>query len=319
VRRAGGSVDDIKAIEGLSFVDELAFATRLTPLLYEKMQGNPRRIKRFLNDLHVRESVARRRGIELDPGVVAKLMALEVLMPSEFKLVLDWFAKGIMRDQLTRLEVEAGRPAELDQPESPDGSSQDEAEAKTKEKPARGTSRSKASGDFSQAMLRWAKLPPSLQGVDLSPYLTLAASFAGVTLVDESLPERLRDIAANLLSEARAEQAAVKDADLDALGDGEAKDLLLHIGRAMRDQPTKQKAGVNAILRLARRKPALSSAANEALLMLPPSELTIATPLQFRADEPGEIRAVLTAWNDKVSDGPVRNAIDNALSQRAGA
>jgi hypothetical protein len=319
VRRAGGSVDDIKAIEGLSFVDELAFATRLTPLLYEKMQGNPRRIKRFLNDLHVRESVARRRGIELDPGVVAKLMALEVLMPSEFKLVLDWFAKGIMRDQLTRLEVEAGRPAELDQPESPDGSSQDEAEAKTKEKPARGTSRSKASGDFSQAMLRWAKLPPSLQGVDLSPYLTLAASFAGVTLVDESLPERLRDIAANLLSEARAEQAAVKDADLDALGDGEAKDLLLHIGRAMRDQPTKQKAGVNAILRLARRKPALASAASEALLMLPPSELTIATPLQFRADEPGEIRAVLTAWNDKVSDGPVRNAIDNALSQRAGA
>lgn len=48
--------------------DELAFAVRLTPLLYEKLHGNPRYIKRFLNDLHVRQSVASRRGISAARG-----------------------------------------------------------------------------------------------------------------------------------------------------------------------------------------------------------------------------------------------------------
>lgn len=111
VRRDGGSVDDIGDIDGLAMDDELAFATRLTPLLYEKLRGNPRYIKRFLNDLHVRQSVASRRGISLDAAVVAKLMTLEALMKPEFKLLLGWFAKGEMRDQLERLEDQAGRPA----------------------------------------------------------------------------------------------------------------------------------------------------------------------------------------------------------------
>src|SRR6185503_15549215 len=106
----------------------------------------------------------------------------------------------------------------------------------------------------SQAMVRWARLAPPLRGLDLSPYLTLAASFAGITLIDNSLPERLRDIAASLLSESRRAQASVNDAELDVLGDGEATDLLRHIGRTMRDQPAKQKAAVNAVLRIARRR-----------------------------------------------------------------
>jgi hypothetical protein len=320
VRRQGGTVDDIAPVAGMSFVDELAFASRLTPLLYEKLRGNPRRIKRFLNDLHVRQSVATRRGIQLDPAVIAKLMTLEVLMPKEFTLMLDWLGKGILRDQLTKLEVEAGRSAQ-----PPDGqtntSARSENEAKpstTKRTPAQSKAHPVSSGEFSQAMVRWAKLFPSLQGIDLSPYLTLAASFAGVTLIDDSLPERLRDIAANLLSEARAEQAAVRDTDLDALGDGDAEDLLLHIGRAMRDQPTKQKAGVNAVLRIARRRQPLVRAAREALLMLPPSEISPATPIQFRADDPQEVRGVLAIWKGKVSPGPVSRAIDNAMIQRVG-
>jgi hypothetical protein len=318
VRRRGGNVDDIVPVEGLSFVDELAFASRLTPLLYEKLRGNPRRIKRFLNDLHVRQSVATRRGIQLDPAVIAKLMTLEVLMEKEFRLMLDWLGKGVLRDQLTNLEVEAGRSAQPPDGQTAtlaasDGGAKPSPSKKTSAQTKDGTV---SSGEFSQAMVRWAKLFPSLQGIDLSPYLTLAATFAGVTLIDDSLPERLRDIAANLLSESRAEQAAVRDADLDALGDGDTEDLLLHIGRAMRDQPTKQKAGVNAVLRIARRRRSLAETAGEALLMLPPSEISAATPIQFRADDPQEVRAILVAWKGKVPTGTVSRAIDNALTQR---
>jgi len=325
VRRDGGTVDDIGEISGLAMEDEMAFATRLTPLLYEKLHGNPRYIKRFLNDLHVRQSVASRRGISLDAGVVAKLMTLEALMKPEFKLLLGWFAKGEMRDQLECLEEVAGRPA---QASAVSGESTDESEAAggSAAHARRGASSGRqtpttggVSGQYSQAMVRWAKLAPPVRGLDLSPYLTLAATFAGVTLIDDSLPERLRDIAANLLSESRREQASVTDAELDKLGDGDGTDLLRHIGRTMRDQPAKQKAGVNAVLRIARRRPGVVTTARDALLMLPPSEITIATPLQFKPDDSAEIRGVLTTWKGKLPEGQVKRAVESALTTRTSA
>ena len=69
----------------LDIATELTLASRLTPILYEKLRGNPRRIKRFLNDLRVRQSIAARRGISLDANIVAKLMVLEVLLPDGFQ------------------------------------------------------------------------------------------------------------------------------------------------------------------------------------------------------------------------------------------
>jgi hypothetical protein len=328
VRRDGGTVDDIGGIAGLAMDDELAFATRLTPLLYEKLHGNPRYIKRFLNDLHVRQSVASRRGIGLDAAVVAKLMTLEALMKPEFKLLLSWFAKGEMRDHLGRLEDEAGRPAPVDA--SSDDAESTEPASESDGQPEGGSRRATrrspespvaagVSGQFSQAMVRWAKLAPSLRGLDLSPYLTLAATFAGVTLIDDSLPERLRDIAANLLSESTRERASVTDAELDKLGTGDATDLLRHIGRTLRDQPAKQKGGVNAIFRILRRQPAVVTDARDALLMLPPSDIALATPLQFKRDDPPEIRGVLTTWKSKLPDGPVKRAVESALNPQGNA
>jgi hypothetical protein len=329
VRREGGSVDDVGEIAGLAMDDELAFATRLTPLLYEKLRGNPRYIKRFLNDLHVRQSVASRRGISLDAAVVAKLMTLEALMKPEFKLLLGWFAKGELRDQLGQLEDEAGRPAPAEAA-APADEAISEARATPEtdpdERPRRGAHAPRetpatpaVSGQFSQAMVRWAKLAPSLRGLDLSPYLTLAATFAGVTLIDESLPERLRDIAANLLSESTRERGSVTDQELDKIGAGDATDLLRHIGRTMRDQPAKQKAAINAIFRIVRRQPSVVTDARDALLMLPPSDITFATPLQFKADDPVEIRSVLTTWKGKLPDGRVKRAVESALSSQGTA
>ncbi|QFZ17713.1 KAP family P-loop NTPase fold protein [Saccharothrix syringae] len=321
IRRQGRGIDDIGQVDGLAMDDQLAFAARLTPLLYEKLRGNPRYIKRFLNDLRVRQSVAARRGIDLDPAVVAKLMTLEALMKTEFQLLLGWFAKGEMRDHLERLEDEAGRPALASAPSVNEQGDADSVDTPPQPRRAGSTRRAKTatSGQFSQAMVRWAKLAPPLRGLDLSPYLTLAASFAGVTLIDDSLPERLRDIAANLLSDSRREQRSVTDPELNELGDGDATDLLRHIGRTMRDQPTKQKAGVNAVLRLARLQAGLATAARDALLMLPPSEVTMATPVQFTASDSAPIRSVLTTWKGKLPDGPVKRAIDSVLTDRGTA
>ncbi|MCA9632151.1 MAG: hypothetical protein KC766_31070, partial [Myxococcales bacterium] len=109
LRIKAGSLDDLAIPDGLDITIERQFAARLTPMLYEKLRGSPRRVKRFLNDLNVRASIARRRGIELDIAVVAKLMVLELLLPGEFSKVLDWLARGELRGRLAELERSAGR------------------------------------------------------------------------------------------------------------------------------------------------------------------------------------------------------------------
>jgi hypothetical protein len=298
VRRAGGNMDDLQAPSGLSLVVEMAFASRMTPLLYEKLRGNPRRIKRFINDTFVRQSVASRRGIKLDPAMVAKLMILEILMKDDFKTLLEWFSKGEMRDRINQLEPAV---ADATAKDGDDGDTQPGDDIVPD--PA-------SDGAFSETMLRWAKLPPSLRDVDIDPYLTLAASFAGFTLVDSALPERLRDIAANLSSESRADQSAVKSGDLQALSNADGSTLLQYLGRTLRDRPSSQKAVVTAILRIARAKVDLQDAAHKALAMIPPKELTIATPILFTANDSATVRLALAAWDDALPQGAaVKNAI----------
>lgn len=310
VRREGGSLDDVAGLEGVDMSEQLAFASRLTPILYEKLRGNPRRIKRFLNDLRVRQTIAARRGIDLDAAVVAKLMVLEVLLPEDFSKVLDWLAQGTMRDQIAQLESAAGRAASSSDPASTDAGAGDVAH----QEPV--ADADEKAGGFGEGLLRWAKLPPALDGVNLAPYLQLAASFSGVTLLDNSLPERLRDVASNLLSTSRADRQAVSDEDLAALSAAEAEALLLHVGRTLRDQPTKQKTGVTAILRIAVQAPGSVGAAKKALLMLPPDDVAVGTPLLFAKGHPAELFGVLSSWKDQATSQPVKNAIDNALKQQ---
>ncbi|AZS46060.1 KAP family P-loop NTPase fold protein [Microbacterium oxydans] len=295
IRRSGGDADDLKDVDGIEFRDELVIASRLTPMLHEKMHGNPRRIKRFLNDLGVRQVVAQRRGIDLDAAVVAKLMVLEVVLPAEFKRLLSWFAAGELRDRLEQLEVAAN----MGGVEHSQNASHDPGHEE---------------GEFSDALIRWAKLMPAMGELDLSPYLTLAASFAGVVLVDAKLPERLRDLAANLLADGRLEQSSVTDTDLETLGEGDLVNLIEHIGRTLRDQPHRQKPAVNALLRIARRSPSVVEHVTLALRMLTGRDVRIATPMQFRPEDDAAVRSVLPAWREGASDVALR-AIDSAIKQ----
>lgn len=297
LRLRSGTLDDLQGVEGVSIADELAFAARLTPMLYEKLRGNPRRIKRFLNDLRVRQSIAKRRGIELAPDVVAKLMVLEVLLETEFKQVLDWLATGTLRAEMQRLEVAAGRPATQD-PSGEDGSATTAREDGDGEGGARG---------FSDDLLRWAKLPPALSTVDLAPYLYLAASVTGVELLDSGLPGRLRDIAANLTSSVRAEQKSVADMDLQGLTEPDAVTLAQHLARVGRDRPSEQVAAITGLLRVCRIHPNAMEAAVRLLRTTPADELEPATILLFGGTSGFE--AVIEKWTGEATKTPNRNAL----------
>ncbi|MEU8324101.1 P-loop NTPase fold protein [Nonomuraea sp. NPDC048881] len=307
LRSGSGLLDDLADMPGRDITAEMAFASRLTPILYEKLRGNPRRIKRFLNDLRVRQSVAQHRGISLAPEIVAKLMVLEVLLDDGFKKVLDWLAKGELRDQIQALETAAGRPTPAEA--TSDTDAEPPAEADTKRPPA------EADGPgFTDDLVRWAKLTPALGGLDLAPYLYLAASFTGQVLLDVGLPERLRDITANLLSSSRAEQKSVTEADLAALTTADALAIVQHLGRVARDRTAQQTVGVVGILRITRVHGSLVEAAAKSLGSIPAAELQAQTVLRFERADMTRFRDVMEGWQAKLPDNSTKRALHGLLS-----
>ena len=322
LRIAGGTIDSIEIPEGLDIATEMQFAARLTPILYEKLRGSPRRVKRFLNDLNIRSSIAERRGIELEVSVVAKLMVLELLLSKEFDMVLGWLAQGQLRSQLAKLEEIAGRPVLTGEPggsedrESVDGITKKSRSTKGKSILTEPDNDSGKDEIFADNLIRWAKLPPSLGEIDLSPYLHLAASFAGTPLIDSGLPKRLRDVAANLLSSSRAAQKSVVDSDIRGLTSADVQALIEHLGRMARDRPGDLLAGVGAILRVARLGDA-ASVARSVLMAFPAKEIRAPVVLMFANDDAVMYRAVLERWKVGTTDPTVKKAIVAQLNPQA--
>lgn len=310
LRRAAGVLDDLPEVnEDLDISIELTLASRLTPILYEKLRGNPRRIKRFLNDLRVRQSIASRRGITLNADIVAKLMVLELLMPDGFARVLEWLAKGELREQIKTLQAAAGRSTAPENEQPMAGPK----EAKPK---GSATQRSTDIADpattspFSDELIRWAMLTPTdLSSEDLAPYLYLAASFSGKPLLDEGLPARLRDIASKLLSSIRAQQKSVTDEDLAAMTANDAGELMRHLARAARDRPTEQQAAMLGIIRLVKRHPDIAAATCSRLRAIPASDLQPGALLLFKPEDRTTYGEVIDHWFAGAPAGPVKNTL----------
>lgn len=308
LRKSSSSLNYLETPPRANTTEALEFAQRLTPILYEKLMGNPRRIKRFLNDLHVRQSVAKRRGITLNAAIIAKLMVLETLLPESFREVLDWFATNQLRERLSALEAAVGSRA------------RDESAVAEQA----GTGTASATGErggtgpdedsFAPDLLRWAKLAPSLASVDLGPYLFLAAAFGSNTLLDAALPEHLRDVAANLLSGVPAEQKLVTNAHLSALNPSDVDALMAHLATAARDRPIAQTAAVRGLLRLTRIHTDTAQRAASLLTGVPTDELNSATIRLFEKDDVERFRHLLRVWHDNTSQGLVHRALQRALN-----
>ncbi|MGO9296494.1 MAG: P-loop NTPase fold protein [Streptosporangiaceae bacterium] len=317
LRREAGVLDDLPAVDSsLDIAAELTLASRLTPILYEKLRGNPRRIKRFLNDLRVRQSIAARRGISLDADIVAKLMVLEVLLPEGFSMVLEWLAKGELREQMRALQTAAGHQAT---PAAEPAAGETGEAGPDDGPPAAPTAAGQpaASGAFSDDLIRWAKFPPSLADEDLTPYLSLAASFSGKPLLDAGLPVRLRDIAAKLLSSIRAQQKAVTAEDLAALTTPDAEQLVQHLARAARDRPSEQQAAMLGVIRITGQHPQVADVATTALRAIPAGDLRPSTALLFRPADLPVFGDVLRHWLSLAPAGPVKVALTSALGSQA--
>lgn len=215
-RRAGEprTLEDLPA--GLvpdAAVGELHLAGVLAPVLFRRMAGNPRRLKRFLNAYWLRSSIAARRNAALQPAALAKLLVLEELEPDAFSQLLAWLGDGELADKL----------AELEDPKA-----------------------AVAAGD---ALHDWARTPPALAGDDLGPYLRLAASLRSFAAPGSGLRSELRDLLQQLRGETQNARKSARKRMM-ALGSEDRLLVARELTEIVRTEPDAQDRVAEALQQL---------------------------------------------------------------------
>jgi hypothetical protein len=285
-RRAAGKAD---VLEGLPVAElggeataDVQLATMLAPVLYERLEGNPRRLKRFLNDYWIRATIAGRRHIELQPSALAKLMVLEQLEDAAFTALLNWMREGELPARLEALEKGKERI---------EGAVSDSALA---------------------ALREWAKLEPELSKLDLDPYLRLAASLRSRVSPETGLPPEVRELAELFLGSRAAQREAAKRIASTSL------DHRLALGRyfvdTLKRQPEQEKAIAGPIQALAE-DAAVAEAMADGLRALDPQRLagSLVLALVPEKDAQPSLRAVVAEW---VESGRLAKGIEAVARKR---
>lgn len=355
--RSVGALDGLTAPAGTDVQSELAFAHRLTAILYEKLAGNPRRIKRFLNDMNVRRSIAARRGIPLKSDVVAKLMVLEVLLPEQFKEVLSWLRTSELRDRLIALEAIA---TSSDAKGFDDGAAESDKDGVTlDELPAPEEAESRSAGGGAKdaepssdpvantEAAGGARKHPSVAPVGIADAMTstTVAVFSDDLVRWAKLEPPLAEIdlspylhlAASfsgdlLISEElpqRLRDAAAQLMSTGPIGSKPAEEqasrlpvddaalLIRYFGRRGRDRVQDQRGSVTAIGRLAAAQPSLAASALDAIKRLPVEHLQVSTVVILRGLPLQGVDEVLEDFAARAT-GPVKGAL-TAPAQKSGA
>jgi predicted KAP-like P-loop ATPase len=167
----------------------LEMADRMAPMLAHatRVQGNPRIVKRLLNVVRMRVSIARKRKMPLDEAVIAKLAL--------FERCTDTAATEALHDAINAASL--GKPELLKDIEQ--AGTEDEIKAKVPE------GWEKHLGFVAE----WAQLDPKLAGIDLRPAVYLARETVPLRLSAAAVsPKVLRAVEALLKTSTMSSRAA---------------------------------------------------------------------------------------------------------------
>ena len=169
---AGISQTDVRAVDP-AHKDQLdgvfLLAQQIGPILAEGTKGNPRQIKRFLNSLFVRRSIAAARGFSdsVNETVLAKLMLAERFQQDFY----EFLAAAAMHASDGKV-VELRNMERVVRDDGKRGSVAGRREAKAKKPPPLDATAEKWTER--EWLRRWLTLTPALGTVDLRPYVFVA-------------------------------------------------------------------------------------------------------------------------------------------------
>jgi hypothetical protein len=175
-------IGDLDALDWKPEPALLLLAAQLAQGLGSDKVSNPREIKRFLNAFSVRRHIAEARGITIEPAVIGKLLLLEDRYRDDF----DMLAATPETERSALLEAwETWAARAGDDDKQPEG--------------------------ISKATRAWAVAEPTLSGVELGPYITLAATLVAASLGGD-LSDELAALVSRLIGESGADRANAQEA-----------------------------------------------------------------------------------------------------------
>jgi len=231
---------------------DFAIAGRIAPILARHLGGNPRLVKRFLNTFSLRIRLARSEKIDLNHGLLVKIM------------VLERFHKD-MFEELYRWQIEQdGIPAQIEK----------------LEKAVSGENETSDSADESYfkswlddpSLREWLRMEPLLFEKNLAPYFYLARESLKMKLaVGRRLSQRQQELFASLQSGSRAVQQRSAN-DLAGSSDDEIYPIYDALWTRFEANPRELKV-INGLLELAYLHEGVAGKLVESLSKLSPANI----------------------------------------------
>jgi hypothetical protein len=272
--------DDLGDLVPEAAKEDVALAGYLAPVLYERLGGNPRRLKRFLNAFWVRSQIADKRNASLEPTALAKLMVLEYLAPEAFDQLLKWLGEGTLPEKLALLEEKGELPE-----------------------------------DGHEALKWWRKLAPDLHDVPLSPYLRLAASLRSQAGLRSDLRADLRDLLERLHTGSGQKKNSART-KLGNLADPDRVVMSREIAELMRVEPATQPDLARAAQVLLKDDATVDQML-EGLRRLDPPRIDAAVVIALREGPSEKTHPLLREWIDSGRLGEVQGKAAEAILAEA--
>ena len=309
-------------------VHDLQWAASISEVLGSGLRGNPRQLKRFLNNLMLKHRSAERRGISLELPTLAKLMVLEEQYFSDFQRLFEWqlghtgpiteladaerladtAASGAAASADPDLRVvpngrgtrSSGNPRVNGASGRSDAQPDEESDRSDQRPPEPATVADDVRTWAEKAhVAAWLRLSPPLAGVDLRPYFTYSRDKLTFGVSAARLAPHLQDLLARLQStDAAAARRAVCD-QIGGLPEGERTELVDAFVDALARRPSS--TSVAGALELAGRVPDTLQVICGTLLKvpvdaIPPGQAAAAVQL-LPADDP-TVSTLLDRWEN---------------------
>lgn len=306
----------------------LVLSDQIGPILASGARGNPRQIKRFLNSLLLRQRTAEARGFgdDVKLPVLAKLMLAERFLPRLFDQIATAAAvhpKGLCED-LGPLEAASKEEAAASPAVRAVAKGKAPGDGKSTDKPVTTEplqSPMLAEWLASLTIKSWARVQPTLTGVDLRPYLFVTKDrkdYFGAT----SALGHLSAVVKQLLGPKLTVQA--REEELKRIAPPEAAQVFEALrGRIMgSDAFETQPAGIDGIAILVKAHPQLQSDLVDLLEGLPRKQLGVwpVSGWEGVIKDPtlaDRFNKLLTSWATE-EVGPLKVAAEGTLRTRKG-
>lgn len=323
---AGEVLDDIPP----AMAADLGWAANIMPVLGTSLRGNPRQLKRFMNNLLLKHRSAARRNVDLKLPELAKMMVLEDQHNSDFQKLFDWQipADG-PSPELAAAETYARTPSQLspdagdvqpDPPRAPRRATRPRPAAPT-DTDAASDAETASGGAVLDADVRawadkphigeWLRLDPPLKSVDLRPYFTYSRDKLSFGVSASRLAPRLQILLTNVQSDVERARRSYHPA-VAALDPSERAQFY----EALLDRVARNPSGIalTAAIELAESHSDLVDALGDTLLRVAPASIPVAAGSVVVRRLPAEhpkIQRVLDRWQSAGGAG-LRGVVEAA-------